>query len=129
MTHEKLTDCEQLVMKVVWDAEDELSLMEIMDRVNDKYHKDWKPQTVSTFLARLVRKGYLKHYRQGRVFFYQILIPLEEYKGQLTNDYVSFWNHGNADEFLNALMKERDLRKDEVDRIRKYVEEQDIKII
>ena len=121
MTHEKLTDCEQLVMKVVWDAEDELSLMEIMDRVNDKYNKDWKPQTVSTFLARLVRKGYLKHYRQGRVFFYQILIPLEEYKGQLTNDYVSFWNHDNADEFLCALSNERALRQDEIERIKKLI--------
>ena len=49
MTLASLTDCEQLVMKTVWDAEEELSLMEIMQRVNDRYHKDWKPQTVSTF--------------------------------------------------------------------------------
>jgi predicted transcriptional regulator len=119
--HEKLTDCEQLVMKVVWDAEDELSLMEVMDRVNDKYHKNWKPQTVSTFLARLVKKGYLRHYRQGRVFFYQILVPLEEYKGQITSDYVSFWNHDNADEFLCALSNERPLRQDEIERINKLI--------
>ena len=44
MTLASLTDCEQLVMKTVWDAEEELSLMEIMQRVNDRYHKDWKPQ-------------------------------------------------------------------------------------
>jgi predicted transcriptional regulator len=119
--YEKLTDCEQLVMKVVWDAEDELSLMEVMERVNDKYHKSWKPQTVSTFLARLVKKGYLRHYRQGRVFFYQILVPLEEYKGQLTSDYVSFWNHDNADEFLCALSNERPLRQDEIERINKLI--------
>lgn len=124
----KLTECEELVMKTVWDAEEELSLMEIMDRVNTKYDKDWKPQTVSTFLARLVSKGYLQHYRQSRQFFYKILIPLEEYKGRITNEYIEFWNHGNADEFLCALMKERNLRKDEVDRIRKFVEKQDINI-
>ncbi len=123
MKLENLTDCEQLVMKTVWDAEEELSLMEVMARVNDKYHKDWKPQTVSTFLARLVKKGYLRHYRQGRVFFYQILVPLEVYKGQLTNDYVSFWNHNNADEFLCALTEERKLRKDEVERIQNLIDE------
>ena len=39
---EKLTTCEELVMKTVWDAGEELSLMEIMQRVNDKYHKEWK---------------------------------------------------------------------------------------
>ena len=123
MTLENLTDCEQLVMKTVWDAAEELSLMEIMQRVNDKYHKQWKPQTVSTFLARLVRKGYLRHYRQGRVFFYQILVSLEEYKGQLTNDYVHFWNHDNADEFLRALIQERPLRQDEIKRIRDLLDE------
>ena len=121
MTHETLTDCEQLVMKTVWDAEDELSLMEIMQRVNDKYHKKWKPQTVSTFLARLVRKGYLRHYRQGRVFFYQILIPMEEYKAQMTKEYVDFWNHGNADEFLCALVQQRSLRPDEIERIKALI--------
>lgn len=121
MKLEKLTDCEELVMKTVWDAEEELSLMEVMARVNDKYHKDWKPQTVSTFLARLVKKGYLKHYRQGRVFFYQILVPLDVYKGQLTSDYVAFWNHNNADEFLCALSEGRPLRVDEIERIQKLI--------
>ena len=122
MKFQNLTNCEELVMKTVWDSEEELSLMEIMQRVNDKYHKEWKPQTVSTFLARLVRKGYLRHYRQGRVFFYQILVPLDEYKGQLTNDYVTFWNHDNADEFLCALANERPLRQDEVERIQKMID-------
>ena len=118
MTLENLTDCEQLVMKTVWDAAEELSLMEIMQRVNDKYHKKWKPQTVSTFLARLVKKGYLRHYRQGRVFFYQILISLEDYKGHLTNDYVEFWYRDNAGEFLDSLMQERPLRTDEIEKIK-----------
>lgn len=125
MKLEKLTDCEELVMKTVWDAEEELSLMEVMSRVNEKYKKNWKPQTVSTFLARLVKKGYLRHYRQGRVFFYQILVPLDTYKGQLTNDYVNFWNHSNADEFLCALTEERPLREDEVERIQKLIDGMD----
>lgn len=87
---EKVTECEQLIMKVVWDAGEELSLMEIMQRANDKYYMNWKPQTVSTFLARLVRKGYLKHHRQGRVFLYQILIPFKEYRNYITREFMHF---------------------------------------
>lgn len=100
MKFKHLTDCEQLVMKTVWDAAEELSLMEIMQRVNDCYLKEWKPQTVSTFLARLVKKGYLENYRKGRFFFYRVLIPMEEYRNQLTMDYVKFWYPGNEDEFF-----------------------------
>ena len=121
MTFETMTDCEQLVMKTVWDADEELSLMEITQRVNGKYHKTWALQTVSTFLARLVKKGYLRSSRQGRVFFYQIQIPLEEYKARMTNEYVNFWNHGNADEFLCALVHERSLRSDEIERIKALI--------
>lgn len=127
MKFERLTYCEEIVMKTVWDSEEELCLMEIMDRVNKKYGKEWKPQTVSTFLARLVQKGYATHYRQGRQFYYKILVPLEEYKGKLTNEYIKFWNHDNADEFLYALMKERDLRSDEIERIRAFIAKQNIK--
>lgn len=124
---EKLTACEELVMKTVWDAGEELSLTEIMQRTNEKYHKEWKPQTVSTFLGRLVRKGYLRHYRQGRVFFYQILIPLEEYKGQQAQEFVEFWHHNNADDFLRSLMEVRTLRRNEVKSIGKLVTKREIK--
>lgn len=94
---EKLTECEEMVMKAVWDAGEELSLMEIMQRVNDKYHKQWKPQTVSTFLARLVTKGYLGHYRQGRTFFYQILVPFEAYRLQITREFDKFCYYDSGD--------------------------------
>lgn len=102
MTFEKLTECEQLVMKTVWDAEEELDLMGITQRVNVKYNKAWKPQTVSTFLARLASKGYLDYYRQGRVFLYRVLVPMKEYRAQLTHDYVDFWYGGKVDELIDC---------------------------
>ncbi len=100
-----LTNCETLVMKTVWDAERELDLADITLRVNEAYDKEWKPQTVSTFLARLVKKGYLKNYRQGRVFYYQILVPQKEYLGKLAERFLKFWKQENVDIFLAALEK------------------------
>lgn len=95
-----------MVMKTVWDAEKELNLADITQRVNEIYDKEWKPQTVSTFLARLVKKGYLRHYRQGRVFYYQILIPQKEYLVKLAKRFMEFWRQENVDIFLDALEKE-----------------------
>ena len=102
-----LTDCEQLVMKTVWDAERELSLLDITQRVNERYDKNWKPQTVSTFLARLVKKRYLQNYRQGRVFFYRILISQEDYVGELAIQFIEFWHQGNEKKFLENLKRQR----------------------
>ena len=61
-----ISACEKLVMKVIWDSTEELALQEVMDGVNHENGKNWKPQTVSTFLSRLVKKGFLNMYRKGR---------------------------------------------------------------
>lgn len=103
MEFKKLTECEQLVMKTVWDSKEELSLMEIMMRVNENYHKEWKPQTVSTFLARLVREGYLNCYRKGRMFFYRILVPYDKYREHITKEFMDFWSRGSE----NAVPKQQ----------------------
>ena len=63
MRAKEITDCEKVVMKCVWDSDHELSMQEITEMVNTQHGKNWKTQTVSTFLARLVKKDYLKMYR------------------------------------------------------------------
>ena len=60
-----ISACERLVMKVIWDSTEDLALQDIMNRVNQENGKSWKPQTVSTFLARLVKKSFLP---QGKIF-------------------------------------------------------------
>lgn len=105
MEFQTLTSCEEMVMKMVWDAEREPDLSDITERVNGVYHKEWKPQTVSTFLARLVKKGYLKNYRKGRVFYYQILVPQEEYLDEMAERFVGFWKQEELHVFIAALEK------------------------
>lgn len=103
MEIQDLTSCEEMVMKAVWDAETEPDLAYIVRAVNATYHKEWKQQTVSTFLARLVKKGYVQHYRKGRVFYYQILVPQREYLEKLAEQFAGFWKKEERDVFLTAL--------------------------
>lgn len=77
---EKLTDGEEVVMKAVWDCKTAPKLSEVNNRVVGVYGKDWKPQTISTFLAKLVRKGYVKLVRNGKIYTYDILISEDEYR-------------------------------------------------
>lgn len=73
MRAKPLTESEKITMKCVWDIGDGARLSRIMTLANDKYGKEWKPQTVSTFLGKLVRKGFVEQYRDGRYFYYRIL--------------------------------------------------------
>jgi len=55
---EELTTAESMVMKTIWDHPHEMALQEIMKLTNETYGKDWKSQTVSTYIAKLVKKGF-----------------------------------------------------------------------
>lgn len=53
---ERISQCEEQVMVVVWSSVEAPNLAAVMNAVNEKFDHAWKPQTVSTFLARLVKK-------------------------------------------------------------------------
>ena len=55
-----LTTAEMLVMRAIWLADHDLVLSEVVKDCNETYNKDWKPQTVSTYLSHLVQKKFLR---------------------------------------------------------------------
>lgn len=87
----ELTKCESQVMMVIWKTDHDMALPEIMDLVNRRYKKTWKPQTVSTFLTRLVKKNALNMYRQGRSFLYHPTISREETFKDLLSELIDIW--------------------------------------
>lgn len=122
---EELTASETLVMKCIWDAEKEVSLADIFEMVNSKFQKDWKYQTVSTFLAKLVQKGYVRMRREGHRVFYEVLVSEEDYKTQQARQFVNFWNKGSIGQFLTAFYKEKKILKEEIEELKRKIEELD----
>ncbi len=120
-----LTESEKVTMKCVWDLGEGARLANIMKVVNDKYNKNWKPQTVSTFLGKLVRKGFIEQYRNGRYFYYHILVSKHDYRCYMLHEDLEFWNDGAIDEFVNELMDEKtfsgEQRKEIIEKIKNIV--------
>ena len=125
MRAKEITECEKVVMKCVWDSSQDLSMQEITEMVNTQHGKNWKTQTVSTFLARLVKKDYLKMYRKGRCFYYQPLVDKEEYKDDVLKDYVQFWNGGSMASFVCGLFGKGMLSESDREEIKKKINEFD----
>ena len=116
MRGEKITDSELLIMKVLWETTEELSLPGITNVVNERFDKTWKPQTVSTFLARLVKKDYLTMVRKGRIFLYYPTLTMKEYATWVIGHYAEFFAADDAGEILRNFMDVRALRQDEIDK-------------
>ncbi len=107
MKEYNLTDSEKVTMKSVWDLGDGARLAQILNIACEKYGKKWKPQTVSTFLGKLVRKGFVEQYREGRYFYYHILVDKHEYRCRIMREDMEFWNDGDMDQFIDELLDDR----------------------
>ena len=108
---EELTTAESMVMKTIWDHPHEMALQEIMKLTNETYGKDWKSQTVSTYIAKLVKKGFLRMNQSGRNATYEIIIPELSYQQEQSRKFVKFWNRGSVAQFLTAFYKDHKLTK------------------
>lgn len=120
-----LTDSELLAMKTIWESGEPLSVQEIMERTNQKYGKQWKVQTVSTFLGRMVKKGYLKMERRGRIFYYDPLVTEESYRKRELDRQIAFWGDGSMDRLVASFTKVTRLTEEEKERIRRLLDDMD----
>lgn len=116
-----LTDSEKVTMKCVWDIGDGARLAHVLAMAKEKYGKCWKSQTVSTFLGKLVAKGYLEQYREGRYCCYHILINQREYRCRNIADNIRFWEDGNISLFADILMDVKTLSAEQRDELRKAI--------
>ena len=80
-------------------------MIEVQERVNKKFNHEWKPQSVSTFLTRLVKKGWLNAYKKGKVYYYQPIFSKDEYDTKLFEDVLETSFGGNLDALKKAAMK------------------------
>lgn len=101
----KISECEEQVMIVVWNSEKTPDLSATMRAVNKRFGHEWKPQTVSTFLHRLVEKGYLSMERKGRYCYYTPTVPLEEYRAEKMKSVVDTLFDGNKTSAAECLNK------------------------
>ena len=110
---EHLTDSELQIMKCLWDADGQLALSEILKRVNERYQKGWKPQTASTFVARLVQKGFLRLNRSVRYYAYEVLIPEEQYLEREILEFTDFWGESISARLIEKLLEKNRLSEEE----------------
>lgn len=125
LPEEELTDCEVLVMRVIWNSAEIMSIQEITSKINYTFHKDWKIQTVSTFLSRAVKKGYLEMKRNGRSFDYYPLVSEQEYGKREIKKCVDIWSDGKLENLIASFAETNKLSEQEKTQIRRVIDDMD----
>ena len=125
MDPNEISVCERMIMKVLWDADEDLDLMTVTARVKEEFGKEWKLQTVATFMTRLQKKGYINIYRIGRYSHYHPLVEKDEFKMSTVSENIKFFDKGSISAFDCGLFDNVKLTEDDKEAIRKKIDELD----
>lgn len=118
----EMSQSESLIMHYLW-REGAKSFVEIMTYLNEEEGRDWKKQTVNTFIKRLTDKGLITADETGKNRVYHAAVTNTEYEQgkavKLLNDYYG----GSIGSFLSALTGGKGVDKRFADELRSAVEE------
>ena len=112
---EKISASELEVMQVLWEAGDALPLTDIRKTLQARF--DWSDPTVKTLIRRLCEKGVLSQEKRD-VFYYKPCLGRDEYNAWAAGDMVNRLFKGSAQELVAALVKGRELSREDIDELR-----------
>ena len=118
-----LTKSEEEIMELLWETDRKMSSKEILDHFNEHCGKDWKKQTLNTFLAKLLQAGFIDRISKDRKYLYVPLITRMEYKQKGAERFIRDSYSGSFMQFVSALSGGEMISKEEAEEIRKLLEE------
>ena len=118
-----LTKSEEEIMELLWETDRKMSSKEILDHFNEHCGKDWKKQTLNTFLAKLLQAGFIDRISKDRKYLYVPLITRMDYKQKGAERFIRDSYSGSFMNFVSALSGGEMISKEEAEDIRKLLEE------
>lgn len=91
----RLTACESIIMKEIWDYEEDYSIPELTETLRIKYNRDYARTTVVTFLLKLSDKRFVTTYRKGKYRYVHALKDKNEYVQKMISEELDFWFNGD----------------------------------
>lgn len=119
----EMTQSESLIMHFLW-REGAKSFVEIMTFLNEEEGKEWKKQTVNTFIKRLSDKGLITADETGKNRVYHAAVTDAEYEKGKAEKLLHDFYGGSVYSFLSALTGGKGIDKKVADDLRTIVEKE-----
>lgn len=116
----KISESEWQLMELLWEN-GELTQPQLMQLLGKK----WNKNTVHTFLTRLCTKGYLEVDREQSPHIYRARVGREDCERQERQSFLERVYQGSVSRMVASFVKDADLKKEEVEALKKMLEEID----
>lgn len=117
-----LSNAETVIMKVIWDAGEDIAVPDLIATLKSKYGKDYARTTVATFLLKLSEKGFVRNYRKGKLAYAHAVKTENDYRVKTLREDVEFWHHGNMAELVSCLLRTKETSEAEREQIRRALD-------
>lgn len=118
----QISDAELEVMKILWELRDATST-QIVEKL--AVISDWKPKTIHTLIARLVAKeAVIAKKIDGKSYLYSPNVNEEDYKSYANKSFLQRLYNGSLNLMLASYVKEQKLSREEIDELKKLLDEE-----
>lgn len=123
MEQKRLADAEFQVMKAIWNMVPPVTSTQLAEYLPQD--KNWKPQTVLTLLTRMEKKGFVSSEKTGKERFYRPLVTEQEYMDYEMQQLRARYDRSPLTAFVSSLYQGDQAKKEELDELERWLEEQD----
>jgi len=117
----KLPDAELEIMKVIWHNETPISTSLIKEHLDKT--RPWNVSALLTLLDRLIGRGFLSSYKQGKHRYYEILVEENDYVARENKSFLEKINGNSIIRFVTSLYDSNAITDKDLDELAAFIEE------
>ena len=121
MVQNAMSATEFYILKYLWSRETPATFSEIMTHFNEEEKKEWKKQTVNTFLTRLAQKGFLNIDKSGKRAIYIPSVSIKKYYEDYAQQIIEDSYEGSLKNFVCAFTENHKLTSNEKEELLTYI--------
>lgn len=116
----RISDSELEIMNIIWDK-NPITSETIINILSSKI--DWTPQTIKTFINRLLKKEAINYTKEGRIYKYYPIVSKEDYVKFENKSFLKKVYKGALGMLFSNFLEDELLSEEEIDKIQKILEE------
>lgn len=118
-----LTKTEMEIMEFLWSRSQKAGFKEMLEYFTINLQKDWKKQTLSTYLLNLQRAGLIAADAVGKNYYYYAAVSKEEHIHNWTRELLKQSFGNSLGNFVAAFSGGEKLSKEETEELRQFLDE------
>lgn len=118
----QISEAEFEIMKVIWDNSP-INTKEIVDIVTKS--SNWNMRTIHTLIARLEKKGAIKHKKDGRIYIFFPVVKKEDYIKSESKSFINKFYNGAVNKMVMNFIENDMLSLEDIQELKNILNEKE----